>query len=316
MREILKLEHVNTKFPSKDGAVNAVCDVNMTISEGEIVALVGETGCGKSVLGQSILRLLPGYAITSGNMMFEGENLLGMSEKELRNVRGKRIAYINQNPSEALNPVLKIGTQLKEAIKCCGTESSKACMAKAEYLLESLSFKDPKAVMEKYPNELSGGMKQRVMVAMAMSGEPSFMIADEPTKGLDPLIRAQVIDSFRKFIEITSCAGIIITHDLKFAQSVSNKTALMYAGEIIEYGETKEMFDMPMHPYFKGLISSMPQNGMNVLQGNSCSLINLPENCRFRDRCGEFCNSCLSGHPSLIEAETKHMVRCWKFAQS
>ena len=200
MKELLKLDHVSTAFQSRSGLVKAVCDVNFTVTAGQIVGLVGETGCGKSVLGQSILRLLPPSAVTSGQILFEGKDLAAMNGEEIRAIRGKKIAYINQNPTEALNPVLKIGTQLIESLRVCGGLGKKEAKAHALEILASLSFDDPADIMKKYPMELSGGMKQRALTAMAMGGKPPFLIADEPTKGLDALIRGQVIQSLMKFV--------------------------------------------------------------------------------------------------------------------
>ena len=313
MQELLKLEHVSSAFQSRNGLVKAVCDVSFTVAPGQIVGLVGETGCGKSVLGQSILRLLPSSAVTSGRILFEGRDLAAMSEEEIRAVRGKKIAYINQNPTEALNPVLKIGTQLIESLRVCGGLGKKEARAQAEEILASLSFDDPKDIMNKYPMELSGGMRQRALTAMAMGGKPPFLIADEPTKGLDALIRGQVIESLRKFVEFTGCSGLIITHDLKFARAMCDTLALMYAGEIVEFGPTKELFREPKHPYLSALIASMPQNGMHVLGGSSCSLIETPPGCRFADRCAHACDRCRREHPELGGAGDKRMVRCWLY---
>jgi len=310
MEELLKLDHVSTAFQSRSGLVKAVCDVNFTVAPGQIVGLVGETGCGKSVLGQSILRLLPPSAVTSGQILFQGKDLAAMNEEEIRAVRGRQIAYINQNPTEALNPVLKIGTQLLESLRVCGGLKGKAAKTRALELLKSLSFENPEEIMRKYPLELSGGMKQRALTAMAMGGKPPFLIADEPTKGLDALIRGQVIQSLSKFVELTGCSGLIITHDLKFASAMCDTLALMYAGEIVEYGPTKELFRAPRHPYLSALLASMPQNGMHVLKGASCSLIDMPPGCRFADRCDRACDACRREHPAMRSLGENRMVRC------
>jgi len=310
MEELMKLEHVSTAFQSRSGLVKAVCDVNFTVSSGQIVGLVGETGCGKSVLGQSILRLLPPTAETSGRILFEGKDLAAMSEEEIRAVRGKKIAYINQNPTEALNPVLKIGTQLVESLRVCGGMTKKEAKEHALEILASLSFDDPREIMNKYPMELSGGMKQRALTAMAMGGKPPFLIADEPTKGLDALIRGQVIESLEKFVAFTGCSGLIITHDLKFARAMCDTLALMYAGEIVEFGPTKKLFSAPKHPYLSALMASMPQNGMHVLKGSSCSLIDMPPGCRFADRCEHATDACFAAHPEMRSVGENRMVRC------
>lgn len=313
MQELLKLEHVSSAFPSRSGLVKAVCDVSLTVAPGQLIGLVGETGCGKSVLGQSILRLLPASALTEGRILFEGRDLAAMSEEEIRAVRGRKIAYINQNPTEALNPVLKIGTQLTESLRVCGGLGRRQARAKAEELLASLSFDDPRAIMNKYPMELSGGMRQRALTAMAMGGKPPFLIADEPTKGLDALIRGQVIETLKKFVNYTGCSGLIITHDLKFARALCDTLALMYAGELVELGSTKKLFSAPKHPYLSALLASMPQNGMHVLGGSSCSLIDTPPGCRFAARCPRACERCRREHPELRGVEEGRMVRCWLY---
>ena len=313
MKELLKLDHVSTAFQSRSGLVKAVCDVNFTVTAGQIVGLVGETGCGKSVLGQSILRLLPPSAVTSGQILFEGKDLAAMNGEEIRAIRGKKIAYINQNPTEALNPVLKIGTQLIESLRVCGGLGKKEAKAHALEILASLSFDDPADIMKKYPMELSGGMKQRALTAMAMGGKPPFLIADEPTKGLDALIRGQVIQSLMKFVEFTGCSGLIITHDLKFASAMCDTLALMYAGEIVEFGPTKKLFSAPKHPYLSGLLASMPQNGMHVLKGSSCSLIDMPPGCRFADRCEHATEACRARHPEMRSVGEDRTVRCLRY---
>jgi len=313
MEDILELKNVSTTFKSRDGLVKAVCDVNLEIRPGEIVGLVGETGCGKSVLGQTILRLIPSSADTEGSIIFNGEDLAKMTDKELLDVRGKKIAYINQNPSESLDPVMKVGDQIIESICLYEGIKKKEAYDKAVEILRSLSFEDPDMIMTKYPVELSGGMKQRIMVAMAMCGRPPFMIADEPTKGLDALVRGQVIDSLKRFISYTNCAGLIITHDLKFARAICDRVALMYAGEIVEIASSEDAFTSCKHPYLEGLIASMPQNGMKVLEGTPCSLIDLPEGCRFHERCKFADQRCSNVHPDLKVISSDHLVRCHKY---
>ena len=313
MEELLKLDHVSTAFHSRAGLVKAVCDVNFTVAPGQIVGLAGETGCGKSVLGQTILRLLPPTVEQSGRILFQGKDLMTMNEEEIRAVRGKKIAYINQNPTEALNPVLKIGTQLLESLRVCGGLTGREAKEHALEILSSLSFENPAEIMNKYPMELSGGMKQRALTAMAMCGKPPFLIADEPTKGLDALIRGQVIESLQKFIDFTGCSGLIITHDLKFAGATCDTLALMYAGEIVEFGPTKKLFAMPKHPYLSALMAAMPQNGMQVLKGSSCSLIDMPEGCRFAERCKYAGDRCRREHPPMKSVGEDRTVRCWRY---
>lgn len=313
MNNILELKRVSTTFNSRDGLVKAVCGVDLAIKPGEIVGLVGETGCGKSVLGQTILRLTPPSAITEGSIVFNGEELVTMQEKELLKIRGKKIAYINQNPTESLDPVMKVGNQIVESIRLNEGLPKKAAVERAKEILKSLSFEDPEMIMSKYPIELSGGMKQRIMVAMAMCGQPPFMIADEPTKGLDALVRGQVIDSLRKFIEYAHCAGLIITHDLKFARVICDRIAIMYAGEIVEIASKEEAFSKSLHPYLAGLIASMPQNGMHILKGNPCSLIDIPAGCRFYERCSCRNPRCMHSHPEMRNVSSTHEVRCFQY---
>ena len=301
MDSILKLKNVSTTFNSRDGYVYAVCGVDLEIKPGEIVGLVGETGCGKSVLGQTILRLTPPSARTEGSIIFNGKDLASMSEKQLQEIRGREIAYINQNPSESLDPVMKVGNQIVESIRLYEKTSKSAAVDKVKKILKSLSFEDPDTIMSKYP------------VAMAMCGRPPFMIADEPTKGLDALIRGQVIDSLRKFIDYADCAGLIITHDLKFARVICDRIAIMYAGEIVEIAPKEEFFSNPGHPYLEGLLASMPQNGMKVLEGNPCSLIDLPKGCRFHERCGFCAPRCIESHPEMKELSLNHEVRCSRY---
>ena len=313
MDSILTLKNVSTTFNSRDGYVKAVSGVDLDIAPGEIVGLVGETGCGKSVLGQTILRLTPSTATTEGSIVFNGEELTGLREEQLQEIRGRRIAYINQNPSESLDPVMNVGNQIMESIILYEKISKKAAYEKAKDILKSLSFEDPETIMTKYPVELSGGMKQRIMVAMAMCGRPPFMIADEPTKGLDALIRGQVIDSLRRFIDYTHCAGLIITHDLKFARVICDRIALMYAGEIVEIAPKDELFTKPLHPYLDGLIASMPQNGMKVIEGMPCSLIDLPSGCRFHERCRYCTEQCEQIHPAMVKPSPGREVRCNRY---
>jgi peptide/nickel transport system ATP-binding protein len=310
MESVLTLHNLSTCFDSRDGCVNAVCNVNLAIKKGKVLGLIGETGCGKSVLGQSILRLLPSNAHISGQILFEGQNILDLSKRDIRRIRGRKIAYISQNPQEALNPVLTNGTQIMESVKLNQGLDSRMCKEVSIRLLKALNFHNPEQCMEHYPIHLSGGMKQRVLAAMGMSGSPALLIADEPTKGLDALIRGQVVATIMKFIESTGSAALIITHDLKFASTVCDEIAVMYAGEIIESGNADELFQNPKHPYLKALIASQPFKGMQVLEGSPCSLINLPSGCRFYERCGKADRECGLKHPGLTVFDGTHEVRC------
>lgn len=313
MEKLLEIKNLCTHFDSRNGCVNAVCNVNMDIHRRQIIGLIGETGCGKSVLGQSVLKLLPKNACITGKILFEGKDILKMSVKELRAVRGHKIAFICQNPAEALNPLMKNGTQIMEAVRINQALSKKECRETSIDLLSVLGFSEPKVIMHQYPNELSGGMKQRVLAAMGMSGYPSLLIADEPTKGLDAIKRGQVITTIRKFTETTGSAVLIITHDLKFASAICDTIAVMYAGEIVETGDMETLFNDPKHPYLMALIKSQPCEGLNVLNGTVCSLIDLPSNCRFFDRCSYAAGICQDQHPDLLTLNEAHRVRCLKY---
>ena len=310
MKNLLQIQNLNTVFHSRMGDVHPVCDVNLTLEEGTVLGLIGESGCGKSVLGLSILNLLPNNADITGEVLLSGENLLAMTRKEMRQVLGKRIAYIGQNPAEALNPVLKNGTQLRESVRLTTGRRGRLGMADSETLLGKMGFVHPELIMRSYPVELSGGMKQRVLASMAMSGKPEILIADEPTKGLDALIRSQVIATFRSFLDETKCAAIVITHDLRFADALCDRIAVMYAGEMMEIGTKDQVLQRPRHPYVKALINAQPEKGLHPIKGNTCSLIDLPKGCRFCDRCSSAAETCAATHPEMIEVEQGHYVRC------
>ncbi|MDO9492345.1 ABC transporter ATP-binding protein [Acetobacterium sp.] len=308
---VLKITNLNTYFQTPDGNVSAVCDVDIEIKKGEIVGLIGETGCGKSVLGESVLKVLPYNAIANGSILFENSELMGYQQKQMRQIRGRKIAVIPQNPSEALNPLIKNKKQIYEAIdhndKVKGTEKKKQALR----LLQKMHFKEPEKVLDSYPHRLSGGMKQRILAAMGLCGNPSLLIADEPTKGLDAIVRSQVIETLMLFKENTGTAMMLITHDLNFAIKVCDRIAVMYAGELIEVGSSDEIFNNPLHPYLMGLFLAQPENGLIPIEGASPSLINLPPGCRFHDRCEKASEKCERFHPEMKKTTLTHEVRCW-----
>jgi len=311
VESVLKISNLNTYFQTPDGNVLAVCDVDIDIKKGEIVGLIGETGCGKSVLGESVLKVLPANAVSTGSILFQDEELINLKQKQMREIRGRRIAVIPQNPSEALNPLIKNKKQIYEAIdhnqKLIGNEKKNKSLG----LLTKMHFKEPEKVLDSYPHRLSGGMKQRVLAAMGLCGNPSLLIADEPTKGLDAIVRSQVIETLMLFKENTGTAMMLITHDLNFAVKVCDRIAVMYAGELIEVGSCSEIYNNPIHPYLMGLFLAQPENGLVPIEGASPSLINLPKGCRFHERCEKASEKCSRFHPKMKKLTLTHEVRCW-----
>ncbi|MDO9573388.1 MAG: ABC transporter ATP-binding protein [Candidatus Contubernalis sp.] len=307
---LLSIENLDVNFNTGDGVVRAVSGVDLAVEKGKIVGLVGETGCGKSVLGLSIMGLLPTNAEVRGTVTFKGKNLLNLPEGEIRKIRGKEIALIPQNPSTSLNPVLKIGVQIVEVIHLHQRLSRKKARQAAVELLRSLNFSDPDKRMEEYPHQFSGGMMQRILAGIGIAGEPHLLIADEPTKGLDALIREQVVDILRHMVLKTDAAMLLITHDLKVASCLCDKIAVMYAGEIIEIGPTKDILSFPQHPYTIGLISSLPSRGMVPIKGSSPSMIEQLDGCKFHLRCSQASKECSKTHPRLEPVEKGCKVRC------
>ncbi len=299
------LEVINLKvcFKTESGVVKAVDGVSFEVFEGERFVLVGESGSGKSVLAQAILRLLPKNAEIEGKVIFEGRNLLELSEDEMRKIRGKEIAWIPQSQT-ALNPVLTVGFQCAEPLmEHFGMKRSSA-LAK---ILGIFDFLGIGGRAEDYPHQFSGGMRQRVLVAMGISAEPRLIIADEPTKGLDAAKRGQVAELFQR-VDKTM---LIITHDLQFAESLADRIAVMYCGEIVEISSAKDFFSNPLHPYSQGLLNSLPSRGLKPIPGFQPSLVNLPKGCRFRERCWLADDRCKE-RPPLARVGDR-LVRCWMY---
>ncbi|WP_290595923.1 MULTISPECIES: ABC transporter ATP-binding protein [unclassified Archaeoglobus] len=301
---MLKVENLVVRFKSRVGVVRAVDGVNFDVVSGERFVFVGESGSGKTVLAMALVRLLPNNATVTGRVIFDGVDLLKLSEKEMRKVRNCKIAYIPQNQA-SLNPLMKVGYQCAEPLVEQGLERGRI-MRKVSELLEFFGighrFKD-------YPHKLSGGMRQRALLVMGLSREPEMIIADEPTKGLDAVKREQVVEAFQKLGRRTL---MVITHDLPFAEKVADRIAVMYCGKIVEISPAREFFDCPLHPYSKGLLESLPERGMNPIKGFQPSLVNLPEGCRFRERCDLSTARCAE-EPPLLEVDGS-LVRCWLYA--
>jgi peptide/nickel transport system ATP-binding protein len=320
-RPLLEIEGLRTSFYTRDGIVRAVDGISFTVDRGEIVGLVGESGCGKSVTSLSIMRLVaPPGRIEHGSIRFDGRDLLTIGADEMRAIRGQRIAMIFQQPTSSLNPVWDVGRQIGEVLEIHRGMRSAAARSRARDLLRMVGVPDPDRRLRAYPHELSGGMAQRVMIAMALACEPDLLIADEPTTALDVTIQAQILDIIRNLRDELGTAIILITHDLGVVAEMCDRVAVMYAGEIIEQTDVVTLFRDPRHPYTRGLIGSIPVPGdvsreLVVIPGNVPNLIDLPPGCRFAPRClariEENVTLATDHHPSLLPVAAGHDVRCW-----
>src|SRR5512140_124429 len=322
-KPMVEVKNLKTYFYTEDGIVRAVDGVSFEVYPGEVLGLVGESGCGKSVTSLSIMRLIskPGR-IDAGEILLDGENLLTMPEDEMMKVRGNRISMIFQQPQTALNPVFKVGDQLSEVLNVHQDLGKDAGWQRAVSLLKMVGVPDPERRAEAYPHELSGGMAQRVMIAMALACVPELLIADEPTTALDVTIQAQILDLMRDLRREMGTSVILITHDLGVVAEMAERVAVMYAGEIVEQTDVNTLFDQPLHPYTQGLIDSIPVLGeikeqLAVIPGSVPNLVNLPPGCRFAPRCqARFkygLTICAEVKPELEEVKQGHLVRCWLY---
>jgi len=320
---LLEVRGLQTAFYTRDGAVRAVDGIDFSVDRGEIMGLVGESGCGKSVTSLSIMGLVakPGR-VDGGEILFDGRDLLKLSSGEMRGLRGNRISMIFQQPQSSLNPVWNVGRQISEVLEIHRGMKRKAARARALELLSMVGISDPERRLGAFPHEMSGGMAQRVMIAMALACEPELLIADEPTTALDVTIQAQILDLMRTLRDETGTAIILITHDLGVIAEMADRVAVMYAGEIVEQAEVAELFGAPLHPYTRGLIGSIPVVGVErdelaVIPGNVPNLIDLPHGCRFAPRCvtriEEDVRLAMETHPELRSARPNHDVRCWLY---
>jgi oligopeptide/dipeptide ABC transporter ATP-binding protein len=317
------VKNLRTYFKSEDGLVRAVDGVDFHVMPGEVIGLVGESGCGKSVTSLSIMRLIvpPGY-VESGEIRFEGRDLLKLSEKEMNDIRGARISMIFQQPQTSLNPVFMSGEQVAEVMRIHEEISHSAAWDAAVEIFRQVGIPDPERRVKSFPFELSGGMAQRVMIAMALALRPALLIADEPTTALDVTIQAQILDLIRNLREDVGASVILITHDLGVIAEMAERVAVMYAGQIVEETTVTRIFDEPKHPYTLGLIGSIPVlsrtiDRLEVIPGSVPNLVDLPPGCRFAPRCRkrldynlEICNRIL---PELREVKIGHKVRCWLY---
>jgi oligopeptide/dipeptide ABC transporter ATP-binding protein len=323
-RTILQVEDLQTHFFTAIGTVRAVDGVSYSLKAGETLGVVGESGCGKSVTALSILRLVasPPGRIVGGAVRFQGKNLLELSEPEMERIRGNEISMIFQEPMTSLNPLYTVGHQIAEAVALHQGLGKSEAWERAVEMLRRVSIPEPERRAHAYPHQLSGGMRQRVMIAMALSCNPKVLIADEPTTALDVTIQAQILDLMRELRETTGTAIVLITHDMGVVAENADRVVVMYAGRKVEEAPAAELFDNPAHPYTKGLLGSIPhldsaaKNGgrrerLNEIKGMVPSLFNLPPGCSFAPRCPAASDRCRSTAPELEERRPGHWVACW-----
>lgn len=316
---LLSVENLRVGFQTADGFGTAVDDVSFSLSSNETLGIVGESGCGKSVTALSVLRLIqdPPGKIVGGSIMFEGENVLEMKTERLREIRGNRIAMIFQDPMTALNPVFTVGAQIAEVLSIHKGSSRKEAAKKATDLLRSVGMPEPERKINEYPHQLSGGMRQRVMIAMALACDPALLIADEPTTALDVTIQAQILDLIGDIKKRHGMSVILITHDLGVVANYAQRVAVMYAGKIVEYCTVSSIFSNPMHPYTIGLMESIPamrsrEKGgrLREIPGIVPPLHDMPAGCRFNPRCPHVMDVCKNVEPRLITVARDHTCAC------
>ena len=318
-KSLLEVRDLVVRFRSEEGAFNAVDGVSLSLHRGETLGIVGESGCGKSMTALSIMRLVPRPAgeISGGQVLFEDENLLGKSEREMRGIRGKQISMIFQEPMTSLNPVHYVGDQIVEGIRCHENVSRKNAMDQAIGMLRMVGIPSPEHRFHDFPHQMSGGMRQRVMIAIALACSPKLLIADEPTTALDVTIQAQILDLMRDLRERTGTAIVLITHDLAVVAEFAQRVAVMYAGRIIELTDVERLFASPEHPYTVGLLGSIPrlyeeEDRLSAIDGTVPSPKDMPAGCRFHPRCPVADDVCRRRAPPLSRVAAGHQVACWK----
>lgn len=322
MANLLEVDQLKVSFRSHGGEVQAVRGVSFRIEQGEVLAVVGESGCGKSVTAQSIMKLLPkrGCDIKEGRITFLDKDLLKLSSREMKKIKGSQISMIFQDPMTSLNPTMKIGVQIAEAIIKHKGADKRSAKEKAIKMLKLVGIPNPTARYEQYPHELSGGMRQRVMIAIALSCNPELLIADEPTTALDVTIQAQILDLMKNLQKELDMGIIMITHDLAVVSEMADTVLVMYAGKAVEYGSRTSIFNNPLHPYTQGLMKCIPDvdaeedvEELFVIKGSVPSPDAMPAGCRFADRCPYVQDICRAQSPDLEQVDSHHTVSCWKY---
>jgi oligopeptide/dipeptide ABC transporter ATP-binding protein len=315
---LLQVRDLKTYFFTSNGIVKAVDGISFSLKKGETMALVGESGCGKSVTALSLLRLVPEPGkIVGGQIRFDGEDLLHLTEPEMRRVRGNRIAMVFQEPMTALNPVLRIGNQISEVLLQHQDISKADARTASIDLLHQVGIPAPEQRIREFPHQLSGGLRQRVIIAMALACDPQLLIADEPTTALDVTIQAQIMDLLSNLQSKRQMATLLITHDLGVVAESAQQVAIMYAGIIVEYASVNQLFDKPGHPYTRGLLASVPRLGdkrdrLSPIDGHVPSPLTYHAGCPFLERCPEVIPICSNRCPKLKEIAPGHYVRCWR----
>ncbi len=317
-KKLVEVRNLKTQFFTSDGVVPAVDGVSFHINQGESLAVVGESGCGKSVTSLSIMRLIPWPPgkIVEGEILFDGESILDKTEAEMQRIRGNDISMIFQEPMTSLNPVYTVGFQISEALQLHQGLSSQQAMERAIEMLKLVGIPLPERRVHEYPHQLSGGMRQRVMIAMALACNPRLLIADEPTTALDVTIQAQILELMRKLKTELGMAIMLITHDLGVVAEMAERVVVMYAGKIVEEADVVTLFKNPLHPYTEGLLASIPRldndkkEKLHVIKGVVPNLTNMPAGCRFAPRCPYATDICLKQEPELVEQDG-HKVSCW-----
>lgn len=320
MENLLQVKNLRTTFYTEDGVVPAVNGISFSLRPGEVLGIVGESGCGKSVASLSVLRLIPNPPgeVTADSIFFDGKDLISLTEKEMRRIRGNEIAMIFQEPMSSLNPVYTIGNQLGEAIKLHQGLRNKAVKDRSIEMLSLVGIPRPEKVIDEYPHSLSGGMRQRAMIAMALSCNPKLLIADEPTTALDVTIQAQILELMKELRDKINTAIMFITHDLGVIAEIAEQVIVMYAGKIVESADVVTLFNEPLHPYTTGLLNSKPKIEIDTeklysIPGMVPNPLNLPEGCPYHPRCDKVMDVCRVQYPQEVEVKPGHLVRCWLF---